>query len=42
VQSEVRDLATRYEDILIDAGGRDSAELRAGLVVAQRVFNLCK
>jgi chromosome partitioning protein len=38
VQSEVCDLATRYEDIIIDAGGRDSAELRAGLVVAQRVF----
>lgn len=38
IQSEVRDLATRYEDIIIDAGGRDSAELRASLVVANRVF----
>lgn len=38
VQSEVRDLAARYEDIIIDAGGRDSAELRAGLVVADRVY----
>ena len=38
VQAAVRDLATRYEDIIIDAGGRDSAELRASLVVAHRVF----
>lgn len=33
--SEVRDQATRYQDIIIDAGGRDSAEMRAALVVAQ-------
>jgi chromosome partitioning protein len=38
LQSEVRDLAMRYEDIIIDAGGRDSAELRASLVVAHRVY----
>jgi chromosome partitioning protein len=38
VQAAVRDLATRYEDIIIDAGGRDSAELRASLVVTHRVF----
>ena len=38
LQAEVRDLATRYQDILIDAGGRDSAELRSALVVAERVF----
>jgi chromosome partitioning protein len=38
VQAAVRDLATRYEDVIIDAGGRDSAELRASLVVAHRVF----
>lgn len=38
LQTEVRDLATRYQDILIDAGGRDSAELRSALVVAERVF----
>jgi chromosome partitioning protein len=37
VRSEVRDLAARYEDIIIDAGGRDSAELRASLVACQRV-----
>jgi chromosome partitioning protein len=38
VQAAVRDLATRYDDIIIDAGGRDSAELRASLVVAHRVY----
>jgi chromosome partitioning protein len=35
---EVRDLERRYQDIIIDAGGRDSAELRAGLVVAQAAY----
>lgn len=34
VTSQVQDLADRYEDIIIDAGGRDSAELRAAMVVA--------
>jgi chromosome partitioning protein len=38
LQAETRDLAKRYEDILIDAGGRDSAELRASLVVADRAY----
>jgi cellulose biosynthesis protein BcsQ len=28
----------RYQDILIDAGGRDSVELRAALVVAGHAF----
>lgn len=36
--TEVRDLARRYQDLIIDAGGRDSAELRSALVVAERVF----
>lgn len=31
--SEIRDLAGRYDDIIIDSGGRESAELRASLVV---------
>jgi len=35
---ELKDLAKRYEDIIVDAGGRDSVELRAGLVVADRVY----
>jgi len=38
LQAEVRDLANRYQDIIIDAGGRESTELRAGIVVADRVF----
>ncbi len=35
---EVKDLANRYEDIIIDAGGRDSLELRAAMVVADYMF----
>jgi chromosome partitioning protein len=38
LQAEVLDLAGRYQDIVIDAGGRDSAELRAGLVVADKAY----
>ena len=30
----IRDLAGRYEDVVIDAGGQDSVELRAALTVA--------
>jgi len=33
--AELRDLAGKYADILVDAGGRDSYELRAALTVAQ-------
>jgi len=35
---EVQDLAHRYQDIIIDAGGRDSVELRSALVVAEKVY----
>jgi chromosome partitioning protein len=38
LQAEVRDLAKRYEDIVIDTGGRDSVELRAALVVADKAY----
>ena len=38
LQAEVRDLAKRYQDIIIDAGGRDSVELRSALVVADKVY----
>jgi chromosome partitioning protein len=38
LQAELRDLAKRYEDIVIDVGGRDSIELRASLVVADRAY----
>jgi chromosome partitioning protein len=34
VASEVRKLIPRYQDIIIDAGGRDNAGLRAALVVS--------
>jgi len=36
--SEVRDLAKRYDDIVIDAGGRDSIELRTALIVADKAY----
>lgn len=38
LQAEVQDLAKRYQDVVIDAGGRDSVELRAGLVVADKAY----
>jgi chromosome partitioning protein len=38
LQAEVQDLARRYQDIVIDAGGRDSVELRSGLVVADKAY----
>ncbi len=34
---ELRDLANRYQDLIIDAGGRDSVELRGALVAADKV-----
>lgn len=34
LSDEVRDLAGRYQDIIIDSGGRDSIEMRASLLVA--------
>ena len=36
--AEVTDLSHRYEDIIIDAGGRDSVELRSSLVVTEKVY----
>lgn len=36
--AQVRDLAERYEEIIIDAGGRDSLELRYALGVADRAY----
>lgn len=38
LKQSVADLASRYEDVVIDAGGRDSRELRSGLLVTQRVY----
>jgi chromosome partitioning protein len=34
----IRDLAKRYEQVIVDAGGRDSEELRTALVAAHIVY----
>lgn len=34
ITTELEDLKTRYSSIIVDAGGRDSIELRASMVVA--------
>ena len=34
----VADLAGRYRDVVVDAGGRDSVELRSAMVAADRLF----
>ena len=34
----VRDLAQRYDEVIVDAGGRDSEELRTALVAANVVY----
>lgn len=36
--AELRDLAGRYDEIIIDAGGRISVEMRAALVAAHTAF----
>ncbi|BCO09901.1 chromosome partitioning protein ParA [Desulfolithobacter dissulfuricans] len=36
--SQIRDLAGRYDEIIIDAGGRDSMELRYSLGVCDRAY----
>ena len=38
LRGEIADLAGRYQDIVIDAGGRDSVELRSGLTVAEKAI----
>ncbi len=38
IRHEVKDLANRYDDIVIDAGGRDSVELRSAMVVTERLY----
>lgn len=35
---QVRQLAPKYDDVIIDAGGRDSSSLRASLLVAEAVL----
>jgi chromosome partitioning protein len=36
--AQARDLAQRYDEVIIDAGGRDSMELRYALGVADRAY----
>lgn len=38
VFQSLRDLVKRYEQVIVDAGGRDSEELRTALVAAQVVY----
>lgn len=38
VRSEVRKLAPKYDDIIVDVGGRDTGSLRAALTVAHRAL----
>ena len=38
ITRDLLDLAKRYQDIIIDAGGRDSYELRASLVAADKIY----
>lgn len=35
---DIKDLQRRYEDLVIDAGGRDSLELRASMTIADRMY----
>lgn len=36
--NELRDLAKRYEDVIVDAGGTDSPELRAAMLGADCIY----
>lgn len=38
IPAEIADLKKRYGNIIVDAGGRDSVELRAAMVVADRFY----
>jgi len=38
VNSAARDLAQRYKHVVIDAGGRDSRELRSAMLAADKLF----
>jgi chromosome partitioning protein len=35
----VKDLARRYQEVIIDAGGRDSEELRSAMVIANKFYS---
>jgi chromosome partitioning protein len=36
--ADIKDLEKRYEDVIIDAGGRDSIELRAAMTIADKMY----
>lgn len=36
---QIRDLADRYQDVIIDAGGRDSVELRSCMLAADALYS---
>ncbi|MDX6751162.1 AAA family ATPase [Geminicoccaceae bacterium 1502E] len=36
--ADIRAMAAKYDDIIIDAGGRDSVELRAGMTVSDLLY----
>jgi chromosome partitioning protein len=38
IATEIKDLSNRYDDIIIDAGGRDSVELRGAMAVADIIY----
>jgi chromosome partitioning protein len=38
----IQDLRQRYENVVIDAGGRDSEELRTGMAVADKLYSPAK
>lgn len=38
LRKQIRDLANRYEDIIIDTGGRDSVEMRGAIAAADVVY----
>lgn len=38
VNNEIRALHTKYDDILIDAGGQNSQELRASMLVTEKMY----
>ena len=38
ISTEINDLKKRYDDIIIDAGGRDSVELRGAMAVADIIY----
>ena len=37
IKNDLRELSTKYEDIVVDAGGHDSKELRSSLLVVDQV-----